>query len=230
MASPILELSNVSKAYGGLRPLRVRALSVMPGSVVGAGGLRSDDGRGVRQPGHRRDAAGRGRRACVRPGDLRDRRQRRLARHRRSLRHRQRAGRAARPVHSASEHRDVADAGCRAVVGRRAASGSKGWRATAGLDDQAFDDPWRRVGVALRHRVRLARALATSPAVLLIEHPVAGLEPHEIRAARAATSRARPRSRGRGGDYPCRGCLDRDPVCDPRADAEWRNWRTDGGS
>ena len=46
----------------------------------------------------------------------------------------------------------------------------------------------------MRHRVRLARALATSPAVLLIEHPVAGLEAHEIAPlasdiARAAATR-----------------------------------------
>lgn len=33
---------------------------------------------------------------------------------------------------------------------------------------------------AIRHRVRLARALAGSPAVLLVEHPTAGLEAHEV--------------------------------------------------
>ena len=37
--TPILELSNVSKAYGGLRPLRLRALSVTPGSVVALAGF-----------------------------------------------------------------------------------------------------------------------------------------------------------------------------------------------
>jgi ABC-type transporter Mla maintaining outer membrane lipid asymmetry ATPase subunit MlaF len=40
--------------------------------------------------------------------------------------------------------------------------------------------PLSGTGVAVRHRVRLARALAGSPAVLLVEHPTAGLEPHEI--------------------------------------------------
>jgi ABC-type branched-subunit amino acid transport system ATPase component len=64
----------------------------------------------------------------------------------------------------------------------------------AGVDGDAFDRPVGEGGVALRHRVRLARALATSPAVLLIEHPVAGLEAHEIAPlasdiARAAVTR-----------------------------------------
>ena len=96
----------------------------------------------------------------------------------------------------------------------------------AGVDGDAFDRPVGEGGVALRHRVRLARALATSPAVLLIEHPVAGLEAHEIAPlasdiARAAATRERRRDRaGRGG-------LDRRAVCDEGAYAEWWNRGTD---
>lgn len=50
----------------------------------------------------------------------------------------------------------------------------------AGLGAAELNVPLAGTGVAVRHRVRLARALAGSPAVLLIEHPTAGLEAHEI--------------------------------------------------
>ncbi len=50
----------------------------------------------------------------------------------------------------------------------------------AGLTDQQWAQPLANAGVAVRHRVRLARALAGSPAVLLVEHPIAGLEPGEV--------------------------------------------------
>lgn len=50
----------------------------------------------------------------------------------------------------------------------------------AGLGAAHLEVPLAGTGVAVRHRVRLARALAGSPAVLLVEHPTAGLEPHEI--------------------------------------------------
>lgn len=64
----------------------------------------------------------------------------------------------------------------------------------AGLDGDVLDHPVGEGGVALRHRVRLARALAVSPAVLLVEHPMAGLEAHEVAPlaldiTRAAASR-----------------------------------------
>jgi ABC-type transporter Mla maintaining outer membrane lipid asymmetry ATPase subunit MlaF len=39
MASPILEIDNVVKPYGGLRPLRLQQLVVQPGERVGIAGL-----------------------------------------------------------------------------------------------------------------------------------------------------------------------------------------------
>ena len=39
MPNPILEFSDISKAYGGLRPLRLRALSITPGIVVALAGF-----------------------------------------------------------------------------------------------------------------------------------------------------------------------------------------------
>lgn len=52
--------------------------------------------------------------------------------------------------------------------------------AEAGLTEALWSQPLAGTSVATRHRVRLARALAGSPAVLLVEHPVAGLAPQEI--------------------------------------------------
>ena len=39
MPNPILEFSGISKAYGGLRPLRLRALSITPGILVALAGF-----------------------------------------------------------------------------------------------------------------------------------------------------------------------------------------------
>ncbi|HEY8427917.1 MAG TPA: hypothetical protein VIL20_06060, partial [Sandaracinaceae bacterium] len=39
MADPIIELSGVSKMYGGLRPLRIRQLSIAAGEQVGLAGF-----------------------------------------------------------------------------------------------------------------------------------------------------------------------------------------------
>lgn len=65
----------------------------------------------------------------------------------------------------------------------------------AGLDKDGFDRPIAEIGVAVRHRVRLARALAVSPAVLLVEHPIAGLEAPEV-APLARDIRRAAESRG----------------------------------
>jgi ABC-type lipoprotein export system ATPase subunit len=49
-----------------------------------------------------------------------------------------------------------------------------------GLAEEMHERPVADSTVAARHRVRLARALATAPSVLLVEHPIAGLEAHEV--------------------------------------------------
>ena len=97
----------------------------------------------------------------------------------------------------------------------------------AGLDATGFDRPVADGGVALRHRVRLARALAISPAVLLIEHPMAGLDAHEIGPLAGDITRV-GRDTRRRGDRAGRGRLDRDALCGEGAYAEWGNRGTDG--
>ena len=49
-----------------------------------------------------------------------------------------------------------------------------------GLAPAALARPMEAASPADRHRVRLARAVAGSPAVLLVEHPLAGLPGGEV--------------------------------------------------
>jgi ABC-type transporter Mla maintaining outer membrane lipid asymmetry ATPase subunit MlaF len=59
----------------------------------------------------------------------------------------------------------------------------------AGLTREALDSPVGNAPTGLRLRVRLARAIAAHPAVLLIEHPRAGLAEHEVPAFAADLAR-----------------------------------------
>jgi lipoprotein-releasing system ATP-binding protein len=52
----------------------------------------------------------------------------------------------------------------------------------AGLDPAEMGALVADGSTALRHRVRLARALALAPKLLLVEHPAAGVEPDEVEA------------------------------------------------
>ena len=52
--------------------------------------------------------------------------------------------------------------------------------AEVGLTAEELATPVHATSVATRHRVRLARAVAASPAVLLVEHPLAGVAPEDV--------------------------------------------------
>jgi ABC-type transporter Mla maintaining outer membrane lipid asymmetry ATPase subunit MlaF len=58
-----------------------------------------------------------------------------------------------------------------------------------GLSPEDLARPVQDVGAALRHRVRLAKAIAAGPSTLLLEHPAAGLTAEEVTRLAADLSR-----------------------------------------
>ena len=168
-------IRDVSKNYGGLRPFRLQALSVDAGEIVAIDGLDrpaasvlTDLITGTALP----DTGsvvieGMPTSVLGEPG--------RVARLSRPIRDRERPGRAARRVDGGGQPRRAPDARDRPDVRRRPPhGGSAGRRGRAG-----------RTGVATsccgtRHPcpanlVRLGRAVALGPAILLVEHPTADL-------------------------------------------------------
>jgi ABC-type transporter Mla maintaining outer membrane lipid asymmetry ATPase subunit MlaF len=176
---PILELSDVAKTYGGLRPLRLRALSIASGSVVGLAGFDQTTaevfvnlvtGATLPDEGTVR-VFGRATSAIADSADW--------------FATVDRFGIVSERVVLLDQFTPLQNIAMSLTLDvdplpsdvRRQA---EGLASEAGLDATGFDRPVADGGVALRHRVRLARALAVSPAVLLIEHPIAGLDAHEI--------------------------------------------------
>jgi len=64
-----------------------------------------------------------------------------------------------------------------------------------GLDATALDRPIHGTSVAIRHRIRIARAIAGQPKMLLVEHPLAGVDAGEVSALGADLGRV-AKSRG----------------------------------
>jgi ABC-type transporter Mla maintaining outer membrane lipid asymmetry ATPase subunit MlaF len=193
LSNAILELSGISKAYGGLRPLRLRSLVVTPGSVVALAGFDQTTaevfvnlatGATLPEEGIVRVFG----RATSEIADSAD-----------WLATVDRFGIVSERVVLLEQFTPLQNIAMSLTLDVEPLPDEmrqqvEALAREAGLDGDALDRPVAEGGVALRHRVRLARALATSPAVLLIEHPVAGLEPSEIPAlardiTRAATER-----------------------------------------
>lgn len=65
-----------------------------------------------------------------------------------------------------------------------------GLAAEAGLPESMLETRVAETSEAMRHRVRLARALAARPSVLLVEHPAANVAPAELPALAADLRRA----------------------------------------
>lgn len=193
MSSTILEFSNLSKAYGGLRPLRLRSLAIMAGSQVALSGFDRTTAEvfvnlatgatlpeeGVVQ------VFGRATSAISDSADW--------------LATVDRFGIVSERVVLLEQFTPLQNIAMALTLDVEPLPADVRQQAEAlareaGLDVERLDRPVADGGVALRHRVRLARALAVSPAVLLIEHPIAGLEAHEVAPlardlARAAESR-----------------------------------------
>ena len=64
-----------------------------------------------------------------------------------------------------------------------------------GLDANALDRPIHGTSVAVRHRIRIARAIAGEPKMLLVEHPLAGVDAGDVSALGADLARV-AKSRG----------------------------------
>lgn len=61
--------------------------------------------------------------------------------------------------------------------------------ADVGLPRDALDRPIHGTSVAVRHRIRIARAIAGQPKLLLVEHPLAGVETGDVVALGADLAR-----------------------------------------
>lgn len=189
MTPPILELSDVSKAYGGLRPLRVRALTLGAGGVLGLAGFDQQTAEvfvnlvtGATLPEEGTVTVfGRATSAIADSAEW--------------LAMVDRFGIVSDRVVLLEQFTPLQNIAMSLTldvepVAPDVAAEAASLGREVGLTEETLSQPVADSGIAVRHRVRLARALATSPAVLLIEHPVSGLEPREIDALAADLARA----------------------------------------
>ena len=178
-SAPVLELSDVSKDYRGLRPLRIARLTVLPGEVISIVGLDQTTAEVFVN--------------LVTGATLPDRGDVRLF------------GRSTTAIADSTDWLAVVDrfgiVSGRAVlldaltvvqnlampftleieppaddIRRRAVALAR----RAGLADASVDRPVAELGPAGHARVRLGRALALDPAVVILEHPTAGLPREQV--------------------------------------------------
>ncbi len=189
MSSPILELSGISKMYGGLRPLRLRSLVVAPGDIVALAGFDQTTaevfvnlatGATLPEEGIVRVLG----RATSDIADSAD-----------WLAIVDRFGIVSQRVVLLEQFTPLQNIAMSLTLDVEPLAAGVRQQAEAlardaGLESGVLDRPVAGGDVALHHRVRLARALAAGPAVLLIEHPVAGLEAGQIGPLAADITRA----------------------------------------
>lgn len=175
----VLSLSGVSKTYGGLRPLRVRSLSVMAGDVVALAGFDQTmaevfvnlvTGATLPEEGDVRVFG----RPTAEIADSAD-----------WLSTVDRFGIVSERVVLLEQFTPLQNIAMSLTLDIDPLAGEVRAQAAAlaaavGLAEETHDLPVADGSVAARHRVRLARALATTPSILLVEHPIAGLEAHDV--------------------------------------------------
>lgn len=179
MSDPIIDLRDVSKTYGGLRPLRIRRLSVEAGVVLGLAGFDQTTaevlvnlvtGAMLPEEGTVRVFG----RATAEIADSAD-----------WLSTVDHFGIVSERVVLLEQFSPLQNIAMSLTLDVEPLPPDIRARADhlardVGLDEDTFDRPIAGGHVALRHRVRLARALAASPSVLLVEHPLAGLDAADI--------------------------------------------------
>jgi ABC-type transporter Mla maintaining outer membrane lipid asymmetry ATPase subunit MlaF len=186
---PAVELIQVTKAYGGLRPLRVRALALHPGEQVALAGFDQTTaevfvnlvtGATLPEEGEVR-VFGRPTSAITDSDDWLNTVDRFGIVSQRVVLLEQLT--AAQNI-ALSLTLDLDD------VPPHVAATVEALCAEVGLAPATRQAPVAEAGVAVRHRIRLARALAGEPAVLLVEHPTAGLTPEDVASLGADLQRA----------------------------------------
>src|SRR5690606_5035864 len=177
VAEPVIELSDVSKMYGGLRPLRIRQLSIAAGERVGLAGfdvttaevfVNLVTGSTLPETGQVR-VFGRA------TSDITDSDE--------WLRQVDRFGIVSERIVLLDQYSIVQNVAMALTLELgRLPDDARGQAVAlardAGLDD--LDRPVAGLPTAARHRVRLARSLAAAPSVLLVEHPRAGLDDADV--------------------------------------------------
>ncbi len=179
MPDTILEFSGISKIYGGLRPLRIRAFSVAPGRSVGLAGfdqamaevfVNLATGATLPEEGSVRVFG----RVTSEIADSAD-----------WLATVDRFGVVSQRVVLLEQFTPLQNIAMSLTLDVEPMPDDVRRQADAlarevGLDGESLNRPVAGGSVALHHRVRLARALAGSPSVLLVEHPMAGLDPNDV--------------------------------------------------
>ena len=187
MAEPVLEISGVSKMYGGLRPLRIRRLAVATGEHVGLAGFDATTAEVFVNlvTGSTLPETGQVRVFGRATADIPDSDE--------WLRQVDRFGIVSERIVLLEQYSIVQNIAMSLTLALDRLPAEARDRAGALARDVGLEDVERPVGglpVAARHRVRLARSLAGAPAVLLVEHPRAGLEEPEVAPLAADLRRA----------------------------------------
>ena len=192
MATPVLEIDDVIKSYGGLRPLRLRKLVVPPGERLGVAGVDQTmaevfvnlvTGATLPEEGAIRLSG----RATSDIADSAD-----------WLATVDRFGIVSERVVLLEQFTLAQNIAMSLTLDLEPVSAEvqeqvEGLGGEVGL---SADDLNRRVGesgAALRLRARLARAIVTGPSMLLVEHPAANLTPEEMTSVGADVARVSKR-------------------------------------
>jgi ABC-type transporter Mla maintaining outer membrane lipid asymmetry ATPase subunit MlaF len=177
--SPVLEIDNVIKPFGGLRPLRLQRLVVQPGERVGVAGVDQTMaevfvnlvmGATLPEQGTIRLAG----RATSDIADSAD-----------WLATVERFGIVSDRVVLLDQFTLAQNIGMSLTLDLEPLSADvrsqvEGVGGDVGLSAEELSRRAGEVGAALRLRARLARAIATAPSTLLVEHPALNLTPQEM--------------------------------------------------